>query len=107
MREVIDHEWFKKELPLYLFPAETEQDASIIDMEAVGELCEKYNCSVGDVEHALLCGDVHNQLAVAYNLIVDDKRMLDETSKLNIDEFFNMAPSPRSAAALQRHSNST
>lgn len=35
-----DHEWFKKDLPSYLFPPISEQEASIVDMEAVKELCD-------------------------------------------------------------------
>ena len=34
------HDWFKKELPEYLFPSPNDQDASIIDIEAVREVCE-------------------------------------------------------------------
>lgn len=42
---------------------------------------------------ALLSGDPHNQLAIAYNLIVDNKRIEDETSKLDIKDFY-VASSP-------------
>ncbi len=35
-----EHEWFKSELPEYLFPPEGDLDASIVDQEAVKEVCE-------------------------------------------------------------------
>ncbi len=35
-----NHEWFKKDLPAYLFPSPSDGDASIIDMDAVNEVCE-------------------------------------------------------------------
>lgn len=41
----------------------------------------------------MLSGDPHDQLAIAYNLIVDNKRIEDETSKLDIKDFY-VAPSP-------------
>lgn len=34
------HEWFVKELPAYLFPSPVEQDTSVIDTDAVAEVCE-------------------------------------------------------------------
>jgi len=35
-----EHDWFKKELPVYLFPEQTDHDASIVDIEVVREVCE-------------------------------------------------------------------
>jgi hypothetical protein len=34
------HEWFQRDLPAYLFPSPVEQDASVIDTDAVNEVCE-------------------------------------------------------------------
>lgn len=34
------HEWFQKDLPAYLFPSPVEQDSSVIDTDAVNEVCE-------------------------------------------------------------------
>ena len=34
------HEWFQKDLPAYLFPSPVEQDSSVIDTDAVAEVCE-------------------------------------------------------------------
>ena len=38
-----NHEWFKKELPEYLFPLANENEASVIDADAVGEVCDVSN----------------------------------------------------------------
>ena len=35
-----EHEWFKKDLPNYLFPSPNDQDASIVDLEVIREICE-------------------------------------------------------------------
>lgn len=40
MDDIKNHEWFKKDLPAYLFPSPTGSDASFIDMDAVNEICE-------------------------------------------------------------------
>ena len=38
-----EHDWFKKELADYLFPSPHEQDASIVDMEVIYEVCNVSN----------------------------------------------------------------
>ena len=35
-----DYEWFKFELPAYLFPSPADQDASIVDVDVVREVCD-------------------------------------------------------------------
>ena len=40
-----EHDWFKIDLPEYLFPPENDLNASIIDPEAVREVCEVSWCS--------------------------------------------------------------
>ncbi|XP_074601312.1 AMP-activated protein kinase alpha subunit [Brevipalpus obovatus] len=93
MEDIKNHEWFKKDLPSYLFPPRTESDASIIDMNAVSEVCEKFGVSDKEVHSALLSKDPHDQLAIAYNLIIDNKRIESEISKLDIKDFY-VASSP-------------
>jgi len=51
-----------------------------------------------DVHSALLSGDPQDQLVIAYNLVVDNKRMSDETSKLEIRDFFVASSPPGSDA---------
>lgn len=40
IKDIIDHEWFKVNLPDYLFPKPTQENLSIVDVEAVLEICE-------------------------------------------------------------------
>ena len=35
-----EHDWFKDGLPEYLFPPDSEMDASVVDTEVVAEVCE-------------------------------------------------------------------
>ncbi len=34
------HDWFQKDLPAYLFPSPVDQDTSVIEQDAVFEVCE-------------------------------------------------------------------
>lgn len=95
MEDIKNHEWFKKDLPGYLFPSPTGSDASFIDIDAVDEVCEKFTVTDKEVQHALLSGNPHDQLAIAYHLIVDNKRIEDETSKLDLkDLHITSSPPP-------------
>lgn len=87
------HEWFQKDLPSYLFPSPVEQDSSVIDIDAVNEVCEKFNVKEPEVHTALLAGDPHDQLAIAYHLIIDNKRIADEAAKAELKDFY-VASSP-------------
>ncbi|CAH1773361.1 unnamed protein product [Owenia fusiformis] len=102
IKDLREHEWFQHELPEYLFPPPTDQDASIIDQEAVYEVCAKCKVTEDDVHRALLSGDPHDQLSVAYNLIVDNKRIADEAAKMEIQEFY-LASSPPCESFMSKH----
>ncbi|XP_046655351.1 5'-AMP-activated protein kinase catalytic subunit alpha-2-like [Daphnia pulicaria] len=95
--DVKKHEWFAKECPAYLFPSPVEQDTSVIDTDAVSEVCEKFGVREQEVHSALLSGDPHDQLAIAYHLIVDNKRIADEAAKAELRDFY-IAGSPPPAA---------
>lgn len=47
----------------------------------------------------MLSGDPQDQLVIAYNLVVDNKRIADETAKLEIRDFF-LASSPPSESYM-------
>lgn len=102
VEEIKKHEWFQKELPAYLFPSPVEQDSSVIDTYAVQEVCDKFGVGEIEVHNALLSGDVHDQLAIAYHLIIDNRRM-DEAAKAEIKDFY-VAASPPPVAYHQSHS---
>ncbi|CAG9104145.1 unnamed protein product [Plutella xylostella] len=88
IEDVKKHEWFQKDLPGYLFPSPVEQDSSVIDTEAISEVCEKFGVKEHEVHNALLSGDPHDQLAIAYHLIIDNKRIADEAAKAEIKDFY-------------------
>ncbi|XP_074640983.1 5'-AMP-activated protein kinase catalytic subunit alpha-2-like isoform X2 [Tubulanus polymorphus] len=94
MKEVKEHEWFKVELEDYLFPSPNDQDASIIDRDAVAEVCEKFSVDNNEVHHALLSGDPHDQLAIAYHLIIDNRRIESEAAKMDVPDFFYASSPP-------------
>lgn len=93
IEEIKKHEWFQKDLPTYLFPSPVEQDSNVIDTCAVAEVCEKFGVKDSEVHNALLSGDPHDQLAIAYHLIIDNKRIADEAAKAEIKDFY-VAGSP-------------
>eukprot|EP00112_Aurelia_sp_Birch-Aquarium-sp1_P020255 Seg518.8 transcript_id=Seg518.8/GoldUCD/mRNA.D3Y31 product="5'-AMP-activated protein kinase catalytic subunit alpha-2" protein_id=Seg518.8/GoldUCD/D3Y31 len=69
-----EHEWFKVDLPAYLFPS-LDRDGNSLDEEAINEICEKFQVEESDVRMALATGDMHDQLLVAYHLILDNRRI--------------------------------
>ncbi|XP_064539684.1 5'-AMP-activated protein kinase catalytic subunit alpha-2 [Drosophila montana] len=95
IEEIKKHEWFQKDLPAYLFPSSIEQDSNVIDTYAVAEVCTKFGVKESEVHNSLLSGDPHDQLAIAYHLIIDNKRFADDaaTQISEINNFF-VAGSP-------------
>ena len=112
--DIHKHEWFQKDLPTYLFPdrdADVQMMdhetinvvceviyliwktyvIEIIFILAYTQLIhnfliliQKFKVDRSEVEEALNSGDYHNHLAIAYRLIMDNKRIEDETT---IEEF--------------------
>nr|2LTU_A Chain A, 5'-AMP-activated protein kinase catalytic subunit alpha-2 [Homo sapiens] len=56
-------------------------DANVIDDEAVKEVCEKFECTESEVMNSLYSGDPQDQLAVAYHLIIDNRRIMNQASE--------------------------
>uniref|UniRef100_A0A8B9PG48 5'-AMP-activated protein kinase catalytic subunit alpha-2 n=1 Tax=Apteryx owenii TaxID=8824 RepID=A0A8B9PG48_APTOW len=88
IKDIREHEWFKEELPSYLFPEDPSYDATVIDDDAVREVCEKFECTESEVMNSLYSGDPQDQLAVAYHLIIDNRRIMNQASE------FYLASSP-------------
>nr|XP_058908844.1 5'-AMP-activated protein kinase catalytic subunit alpha-2 isoform X3 [Kogia breviceps] len=88
IKDIREHEWFKQDLPGYLFPEDPSYDANVIDDEAVKEVCEKFECTESEVMNSLYSGDPQDQLAVAYHLIIDNRRIMNQASE------FYLASSP-------------
>lgn len=101
IKDIREDEWFKDDLPTYLFPTGSDVDASIIDTEVIQEVCEKCQVNEADVHAALLSGDQQDQLVIAYNLIMDNKRLADETEKLQILDFFVASSPPVESFMMQ------
>lgn len=106
IEDIKKHEWFQKDLPTYLFPSPVEQDSSVIDIDAINEVCEKFNVKEAEVHSALLAGDPHDQLAIAYHLIIDNKRIADEAAKAEIKDFYVASSPPPVAFSPSDNSNS-
>ncbi|OZJ04257.1 hypothetical protein BZG36_02464, partial [Bifiguratus adelaidae] len=89
--------WFNVGLPDYLGPLpDTNDDPfSVVDEGIVEELHKKMGFSTATVRRALEERD-NNQIKVAYQLVVDHKRMLngtkESTSKNNMQSFFATSP---------------
>ena len=43
-----------------------------------GYFWQKFSVKETEVQNSLLCGDPHDQLRIAYYLIIDNKRIMDE-----------------------------
>ncbi|XP_041063588.1 5'-AMP-activated protein kinase catalytic subunit alpha-2 isoform X1 [Carcharodon carcharias] len=88
IKDIREHEWFKQDLPTYLFPEDPAYDSNVIDEDAVKEVCEKFESTESEVMNSLYSGDPQDQLAVAYHLIIDNRRIMNQASE------FYLASSP-------------
>ncbi|XP_062857376.1 5'-AMP-activated protein kinase catalytic subunit alpha-2 isoform X1 [Trichomycterus rosablanca] len=88
IKDIREHEWFKQDLPHYLFPEDASYDSAAVDEEAVRDVCEKFECAEAEVLGSLYSGDPQDQLAVAYHLIIDNRRIMNQASE------FYLASSP-------------
>lgn len=72
--QIKQHDWFKIDLPGYLFPS-ADNAGNSFDDEVIDEICEKFGVEESDVRLQLSSGDRHDQLVVAYDLILDNRRI--------------------------------
>ncbi|XP_055488036.1 5'-AMP-activated protein kinase catalytic subunit alpha-1 [Leucoraja erinacea] len=94
IKDIREHEWFKQELPKYLFPEDPAYSSSMIDDEALREVCEKFECAEEEVLSCLYSRVHHDPLAVAYHLIIDNRRIMQEAKD------FYLASSPPDSASF-------
>jgi len=99
MKEIREDPWFQTDLPDYLFPSSQDQDASIINTDIVKEICDKFCVEVEEVHRALLNDNPHDQLYIAYHLILDNQLMLDQVSNELGDFYLASSPPPESFIA--------
>lgn len=85
IQQIKDHKWFQQDVPEYLFPQHSQDNTSnSIDPAVVNEVCQKLGAKMQDVFTAIQSGDTHNQLNVAYHLILDNTKMAHPESVSSI-----------------------
>ncbi|XP_059830249.1 5'-AMP-activated protein kinase catalytic subunit alpha-1-like isoform X2 [Hypanus sabinus] len=94
IKDIREHEWFKVDLPKYLFPEDPAYSSSMIDDEALREVCEKFECAEEEVLNCLYSRNHQDPLAVAYHLIIDNRRIMSEARD------FYLASSPPDGASF-------
>ena len=58
-----------------------------------------------EITKALLSGDPQDQLVIAYNLVIDNKRIADEAAKLHISDFYVASSPPSEGYMIVRRYN--
>jgi hypothetical protein len=76
VEDIRKHEWFLEGAgcPTYLFP-DRVTDTSIVDTDAIAEVSQKFGVEESEIHSALLSDDPHNALVIAYNLVIDNRRI--------------------------------
>ncbi|XP_052315127.1 5'-AMP-activated protein kinase catalytic subunit alpha-2-like isoform X12 [Oncorhynchus keta] len=95
IKDIREHEWFKQDLPGYLFPEDLSYDSTVLDEEAIREVCDKFESTESEVMSSLYSGDPQDQLAVAYHLIIDNLRIMTQASE------FYLASSPPQGSFME------
>ncbi|XP_056460525.1 5'-AMP-activated protein kinase catalytic subunit alpha-2 [Gadus chalcogrammus] len=95
IKDIREHDWFKQNLPGYLFPEDPSYDTNVLDEEAVREVCDKFECTESEVMSSLYSGDPQDHLAVAYHLIIDNRRIMTQASE------FYLASSPPQGSFME------
>ena len=76
IQQIKDHEWFQQDLPEHLFPQkDLDNTSDTIDPAVINEVCQKLGVKMEEVVAAMQSGDPHNQLNVAYHLVLDNMAM--------------------------------
>ncbi|XP_062268514.1 5'-AMP-activated protein kinase catalytic subunit alpha-1 [Platichthys flesus] len=88
IKDIREDDWFKQELPKYLFPEDPSYSNNMIDDEALKEVCEKFECTEEEVLTCIYSRNHQDPLAVAYHLIIDNRRIMNEAKD------FYLASSP-------------
>jgi 5'-AMP-activated protein kinase catalytic alpha subunit len=105
IKEIREHEWFRVNLPDYLFPKPCAENLNIIDLEAILEICEKFSVDETTVRKSLQLADPHDEFVIAYHLIIDNKRISEAQNRVQINDFF-VASSPPTTSFFMDMANS-
>ncbi|XP_042365012.1 5'-AMP-activated protein kinase catalytic subunit alpha-1 [Plectropomus leopardus] len=101
IKEIREDEWFKEGLPKYLFPEDPSYSNNMIDDEALKEVCEKFECTEEEVLACIYSRNHQDPLAVAYHLIIDNRRIMSEAKD------FYLASSPPDSFLDDQHLTSS
>uniref|UniRef100_H2LFH8 5'-AMP-activated protein kinase catalytic subunit alpha-1 n=1 Tax=Oryzias latipes TaxID=8090 RepID=H2LFH8_ORYLA len=101
IKEIREDDWFKQDLPKYLFPEDPSYSNNMIDDEALKEVCEKFECTEEEVLSCLYSRNHQDPLAVAYHLIIDNRRIMSEAKD------FYLASSPPDSFLDDQHLTSS
>lgn len=104
IKEIREHEWFRVNLPDYLFPKDCAENLNIIDLEAILEICEKFSVDETTVRKSLQLADPHDEFVIAYHLIIDNKRISEAQNRVQINDFF-VASSPPTTSLFMEMAN--
>ncbi|CAO3638521.1 unnamed protein product [Mucor fragilis] len=107
IQEIRKNPWFKKNLPAYLRPLPNTEESGnlLIDDDLVFELSKKMGYSTQVIQKALSEPD-NNQFKVAYQLVVDHKRLLQDSENNHIQSFFATSPPPWNTSLEDRYKKS-
>ncbi|CAB3981331.1 5 -AMP-activated kinase catalytic subunit alpha-2-like [Paramuricea clavata] len=92
IQQIKDHEWFQVDLPVYLF-TETFHPTTP-DTDAVQHICERFGVAATDVIAAINNEDPHDQLKIAYHLILDNRNIVETAFKRQMPPDVGMFPLP-------------
>jgi len=99
VEDIRQYEWFKIDLPKYLFPDDTDLNSDHLNEEALHDVCQKFGVSEEEVTHALQYHSPQDPLSVAYHLIIDNKIIYHQAQ-----DFF-LASSPPSSSGFSGMKN--
>ncbi|KAI8636226.1 kinase-like domain-containing protein [Parasitella parasitica] len=107
IQEIRKNPWFNKNLPAYLRPLPNTEESEnlLIDDDLVFELSKKMGYSTRVIQKALSEAD-NNQFKVAYQLVVDHKRLLQDSENNHIQSFFATSPPPWNTSLEDRYNKS-
>ncbi|ORZ00575.1 kinase-like domain-containing protein [Syncephalastrum racemosum] len=102
IQEIRQNPWFNINLPDYLRPLpETEEGLNHpVSDSIVSELAKKMGYSEQKI-YKSLSSPGNNQFKVAYQLVVDHKRMLQDSELGNVQSFFATSPPPWNTTFFQ------
>ena len=66
-------------------------------------MSQKFGVEEQEIHSALLSDDPHNQLVIAYNLIIDNKRIQTAKEEDDFKEFFSGSPSSLGQETIRPH----